>query len=100
VRKSLDQHEQDRHEEDRDRVANAMPTIVTVPITCLATPPAPSAFQSGARPRMKANDVMRIGRSRFRAPSSAASTIDAPFSSSAFANSTIRSRSSPTGRSA
>ena len=71
-------------------VANAMPTIVTVPITWRATPPAPSAFQSGNRPRMKANDVMRIGRSRMRAPFSAASTIDSPFSSSAFANSTIR----------
>ncbi len=71
-------------------VENSMPTIVTVPITWRATPPAPSAFQSGARPRMNANDVMRIGRSRFRAALRAASTIDAPFSSSAFANSTIR----------
>jgi len=39
---------------------------------------------------MKANEVMRIGRSRRRAPFKAASTSDAPFSSSAFAYSTIR----------
>jgi hypothetical protein len=32
--------------------ANAMPTMVTVPITWRATPPAPSAFQRGERPKM------------------------------------------------
>ncbi len=71
-------------------VENSMPVIVTVPISRRAWPPAPSAFHSGNSPKMNANDVMRIGRSRRRAPFSAASTSDSPFSSSALANSTMR----------
>src|SRR3984957_20150988 len=71
-------------------VENATPTIVTVPIRRRATPPAPRAVHSGIRPKMKANEVIRIGRRRERAPFRAASTIDSPFSSSVLANSTIR----------
>ena len=71
-------------------VENTMPTIVTVPITWRATPPAPSAFQSGASPRMNANDVMRIGRNRRRAASSTLSRTLFPDSCSLTANSTIR----------
>ncbi len=71
-------------------VEKTMPVMVTVPMSRRARAPAPSAFQSGRRPKMNANDVMRIGRRRRRAPVSAASTSDAPFSSSAFAYSTIR----------
>ena len=48
------------------------------------------ACHSGTQPRMNANDVIRIGRRRSRAPSSAASTTARPSSSRSFANSTIR----------
>jgi len=39
---------------------------------------------------MNANEVIKIGRRRKRAPSSAASSSGLPFSYSSFANSTIR----------
>ncbi len=71
-------------------VAASIPTMTTVPRIRLETAPAPVAIQSGEDPRMKAKDVIRIGRRRKRAPSSAASSKSRPFSNSAFANSTIR----------
>ena len=55
-----------------------------------ASAPEPLAIHNGTHPRMNANDVIRIGRSRSRAPSRAASTRSRPSSSRAFANSTIR----------
>src|ERR1700742_3018676 len=60
------------------------------PSTRRATAPEPVANQSGKQPKMNANDVIRMGRSRNRAPSSAASSSGLPFSYSSFANSTIR----------
>src|SRR6266849_6460172 len=66
-----------------------MPVIVTVPIRRRATAPAPRAFNNGSRPKINANEVIRIGLRRWRAPLSAADTIDSPFSNSALANSTI-----------
>ena len=45
-----------------------------MPRICRPAAPAPLAIQSGTQPRMKAKEVMRIGRRRSRAPSSAAST--------------------------
>ena len=48
------------------------------------------AIQSGTQPSMNAKEVIRIGRSLSRAPSSAASTRGLPFSYWSFANSTIR----------
>ena len=59
-------------------VAATMPPITIVPMTRLATVPDPDANQSGTQPRMNANDVMRIGRKRRRAPSSAASSNGVP----------------------
>ena len=52
--------------------------------------PAPVAVRNGTHPRMNANDVIRMGRSRSLAPSSAASASGLPRSNSSFANSTIR----------
>ena len=63
-------------------LAASMPPMTVVPMICRATDPAPLAVQSGTQPRMNANDVIRIGRSRSRAPSSAASTSGVPFSNS------------------
>jgi hypothetical protein len=64
--------------------------ITAIPICWRETAPAPDAIASGTQPRMNANEVIRIGRSRRRAPFSAASTRGLPDSSSSFANSTIR----------
>ena len=72
------------------QVAASMPATTTVPRICREAAPAPWAIQSGTQPRMKANEVIRIGRRRSRAPSSAASARLRPFSDSALANSTIR----------
>ena len=45
-------------------VAAIMPPITQVPSTCREMAPAPEASQSGTQPRMKANAVIRMGRSR------------------------------------
>ena len=67
-----------------------MPTITTVPRIRRPAAPDPEAIHNGTQPRMNAKDVIRMGRRRRRAPSSAASTRSRPFSNSVFANSTIR----------
>ncbi len=67
-----------------------MPLMTTVPRIRRDAAPAPLANHSGRQPKMKANDVIRIGRSRTLAPCSAASASDAPCSRRALANSTIR----------
>ena len=60
-----------------DRNVDAsMPPATAVPTELRAPAPAPVANASGSTPRMNANDVIRIGRSRMRADSMAASTID------------------------
>ena len=51
-----------------------MPVNTVMPIDLRALAPAPVASTSGTTPRMKANDVMRIGRKRARAASTAASS--------------------------
>ena len=71
-------------------LAASMPPITVVPMIWRATEPAPDAVHNGTQPRINANDVIRIGRRRSRAPSSAASTRFLPFSNSSLANSTIR----------
>ena len=58
-----------------------MPKKTAIPIDVRAEAPAPVASTSGRTPRMKANDVMRIGRNLSRAPSTAASTMLHPFGS-------------------
>ena len=49
-----------------------------MPITLRASAPAPDAVSSGTTPRMKAKAVIRIGRKRSFAASSAASTSGLP----------------------
>ncbi len=71
-------------------VAASMPPMTTVPRIRRETAPEPVAVQSGTQPRMKANEVIKIGRNRMRAPVSAASMRDLPFSYSSRANSTMR----------
>ena len=57
-------------------VENNIPVIVTVPMSRRAIAPAPSALQSGKSLRRKGKEVIRMGRSRVRAPLSAASMTD------------------------
>ena len=71
-------------------VAASMPAITAVPRTRRPAAPAPVAIQSGRQPSTNANDVIRIGRSRRRAASRAASVTFCPRSTPAFANSTMR----------
>ena len=72
------------------KVANTIPPATAVPTEWRPSCPAPVANTSGITPRMNASDVMRIGRSRMRDASIAASTIDSPRLLSCSANSTIR----------
>src|SRR5262249_55561145 len=72
-------------------VAMSIPQNTAVPMTFWAPAPAPLARINGTTPRMNAKAVMRIGRKRSRADSSAASSIGMPSCSClALANSTMR----------
>src|SRR6266852_3672502 len=72
-------------------VTPIMPNKTAVPRDWRISAPAPWATASGATPRMKANDVIKIGRRRVRAEWTAASSAETPSSSSrCLANSTIR----------
>jgi hypothetical protein len=71
-------------------VEATMPPATAVPTELRAAAPAPVASANGMTPRMNASEVIRIGRSRMRDDSTAASTIDSPFSRICSANSTIR----------
>ena len=71
-------------------VTSDIPAMTAVPRIRREAAPAPAAIQSGTQPRMKAKEVMRIGRRRSLAPSSAASASDLPFFCSRTANSTMR----------
>src|SRR5271169_4536218 len=67
-----------------------MPLNTAIPIERRALAPAPVANTSGTTPRIKANEVMRIGRKRSRAASTAASTISMPSARFSRAYSTIK----------
>src|SRR6266404_2799129 len=67
-------------------VSAIMPLITTVPSIRRPAAPDPVAIHNGTHPRMKANEVIKSGRRRSRAPSNAASTRLRPFSSSTLAN--------------
>lgn len=67
-----------------------MPETTVMPIEIRELAPAPVASTSGTMPRMKANEVIRIGRKRARAASVAASTISLPCWRNSRATSTIR----------
>jgi len=71
-------------------VALIMPPNTPVPIACCVSALAPVASISGTTPRAKASDVIRIGRRRRRAASTAASTSPRPCACSWRAYSTIR----------
>ena len=62
----------------------------TTPAEMRAPAPAPVEIASGSTPRMKASEVMRIGRKRSRAASTAAAEADSPSSCLSTAYSTIR----------
>ena len=53
-------------------VTPSMPLNTAVPSVCRISAPAPCAIISGTTPRMKANEVITIGRSRSRQASSVA----------------------------
>ena len=72
------------------KVAASIPPNTPVPIERRAAAPAPVEITSGNTPRMNAMDVITIGRSRSRAPSSAASSTLIPSACFCAANSTIR----------
>jgi hypothetical protein len=55
-----------------------MPENTVMPIDLRALAPAPVAATNGATPRMKANDVIRIGRKRERAAATADSSRGCP----------------------
>jgi len=55
-----------------------MPLDTAMPIDLRELAPAPVASTSGITPRMKAKEVMRMGRKRARAASSAASMTGLP----------------------
>ena len=68
-----------------------MPPNTAVPSDLRALAPAPVANTSGSTPRMNANEVIRIGRNRSRAASTAASRDrSGPVPRRSRANSTIR----------
>src|SRR4051794_2320757 len=49
-------------------VANSIPKKTPVPSECRLPAPAPLAMTSGDTPRIKANEVIRMGRKRSRPP--------------------------------
>jgi len=71
-------------------VAVIMPPITPVPIACWLFEAAPVAMASGTTPKMKASEVITIGRNRSVAASIAARTTEVPGFQRSRANSTIR----------
>src|SRR6185436_14952518 len=71
-------------------VAASMPPITPVPTERRAAAPAPVEYANGSTPRMKASDVMMIGRKRSRAASSAVADALMPSWCLSDAYSTIR----------
>src|SRR5215468_5899962 len=90
ARPSFDQIENHGNKENSDETGREHASDDRRAHDLAATAPAPEAVHSGTEPRMKANEVIKIGRRRKRAPSSAASTKGLSCSYSSFANSTIR----------
>ena len=62
-----------------------MPAKTAVPSVWRSSAPAPIAQTSGVTPKMKANEVIRIGRSRIRVASTAASQRLRPILMTSFA---------------
>ena len=71
-------------------VTPSIPLNTATPSATRISAPAPLASTSGTTPRMKAKEVIKIGRSRKRQASTVASIRLAPWSCFCLANSTIR----------
>src|SRR5438552_1848495 len=71
-------------------VTPIMPAKTAVPSVCRISAPAPRASTKGSTPRMKANEVMMIGRSRSWHASRVASTVGRPASRRFLADSRSR----------
>ncbi len=71
-----------RHHEERQEVPSVVPAAITAPTVVRASAPAPDSRSSGTAPMMVASVVIRIGRSRWPAASTAASNGSAPSSRS------------------
>src|SRR5271170_59648 len=71
-------------------VPPSIPPNTAVPMDCRAAAPAPLATTNGTTPRINAKEVIRIGRKRSFAASTAASVTVFPPARSSRANSTIR----------
>ena len=67
-----------------------MPPTTVVPTERRPRAPAPVAKTSGRTPRMKAKEVIKMGRRRNSPASAAASAMERPLRRSCSANSTIR----------
>src|SRR5436190_3382273 len=72
------------------QVEAIMPVNTVMPMEMRALAPAPLASTSGSTPRIKANEVITMGRKRARAASTAASKIALPSARCSRANSTMR----------
>ncbi|MPN40347.1 hypothetical protein SDC9_187883 [bioreactor metagenome] len=59
-------------------VPTSIPPIALIPIDWLPIAPAPCAVAKGKSPKIKANEVIKIGRNFATAPSMAALTIVIP----------------------
>jgi len=70
-------------------VAKDIPPNRAIPITTLASEPAPEATTNGKTPKIKENAVISIGLKRIFAAFTAASYSESPLSNSSLANSTI-----------
>ena len=71
-------------------MATSMPKKTPVPMPWRLADPGPLAKTSGSMPRIKASEVMTMGRKRRRAARMTAVRMSRPFSTSSLANSTIR----------
>lgn len=72
------------------KVDPSIPPIIPVPTECSAFEFAPLAKAKGNVPRIKARDVIIIGRKRCRAEIRAASTVEVPSRQCSRANSAIK----------
>ena len=72
------------------KVAAIIPPMTPVPTERRAPAPAPVEKASGITPKMKASEVIRMGRNLRRAASSAEAAADRPSRSLSSANCTIR----------
>src|SRR5437773_1913759 len=72
------------------KVAASIPPMTPVPTERRAPAPAPAEIARGSTPKMNASEVIRMGRKRSRAASSAAAAVDRPSWCFSTAYSTIR----------